>query len=156
MLISVKILTSLAFAATLAACAASPEKSFESTYGQSRIDPSLVIERNTLSDKQGVSTLKVVQKNGVTIKADWVDESSTSEQDTMLTMIGAATGPLINGVMAHSLQSRAKNCGNGNNCGGGGQQVVQVQVDSNSSSSAGTSQAGCATCGSRKKLPSKF
>lgn len=146
-----KIMALLALALTVSACAVSPGKPVERTGGCSKLDPALCGERVTLADKQGTSTLKVVRKNGMTLDASWVDKPSTAEQDMALTAIGAATGPLINGVTANMIANK-NNCGDGG-CGGSQQTVVQVDTSSASSSQSG----GCASgnCG-RKKLPSSF
>jgi hypothetical protein len=149
-----KIGALLALVLTVSACAVSPGKPIERTQACSTLDPALCGERVTIADKQGVSTLKVVRKHNVTLDATWVDESSTAEQDMALTVVGAVAGPLTNGIVAHSLKNRSSDCGDGG-CGGG-QQVVQVQVDTSSVSTSGTSQSGsgCTTCAGRKKLPS--
>lgn len=153
MRIFLKFAALLTLALTVSACAVGPGKSVERTFGCSQLDPALCGERVTLADKQGVSTLKVVRKHDVTLDAAWVDESSTAEQDMALTVIGAATGPLINGITANVLSNRAGDCGD--SCGGGSQ-VVQVQVDTNSSSTSQSGSSGCTPqnpCTKRKKLP---
>jgi hypothetical protein len=145
---ALKVLGALACAVGLSACAATPKYNVEQTSVESGLDSTLVFERTTISDKQGVTTWDVTQVDGEIVKAVKTNEGSTSEQDTALTFIGAATAPLINGAVAHSLRIGADDCGS--NCGGGGtgsQQVVQVQVESNSDSAAQSSGAGgCSTC----------
>jgi hypothetical protein len=136
----------------------SPGKPVESTIAQSQLDPRITTERLTVADKQGVSTLKTVQVSGVTVSSTWVDETSTSEQDMALTVVGAATPAIINGITANVISKRS-DCGN--NCGSsGGQQVVQVQVDTSSNSTSGAAQAStpCTTCGGSRvaALPTGF
>lgn len=143
MRIFLKVVALLALVLTVSACAVSPGEKIERTGGCSRLDPALCGERLTISDKQGVSTLKVVRKNNVTLDASWVDKSSTAEQDMAMTVVGAVAPPLINGVSGAIITNMNK-C-RGDNCGGGGTQVTQVQVDTNSSSSS-QSGGGCATC----------
>ena len=144
---SLKILGVLVCVMTLSACAVSPRHSIEQAVAVSSLDPNLVFERITIADRQGATTWDVTQENGKVVKAAKTNEASTAEQDMALTFVGAVAAPLANGIVAHSLKNRSSDCGS-DGCGGGGQQVVQVQVDSQSASTAGTSRTGgCATCG---------
>lgn len=145
---ALKVMGALVCVVGLSACAVSPKYNVEQTVVKSKLDPTLVFERTTISDRQGTTTWDVTQVDGRVEKAVKTNEGSTAEQDMALTVTGAATGPLVNGLVAHSLLSRSPGC-EGSSCGGGtgSQQVVQVQVDSNSNSAAESSGAsGCSTC----------
>jgi len=128
--------------ATLSACAVSPT-AVEQTVVTSMLDPTLVFERTTIADKQGTTTWDITQVNKETVKAVKHNKASTAEQDNLQTFIGTATAPLMNGVVAHSLKNRSSDCGS-NGCGGGGQQVMQLQVETNAGSSS--QSGGCTTC----------
>jgi hypothetical protein len=144
---SLKILGVLLCVATLSACAVSPRHSIEQSIAVSSLDPNLVFERITIADRQGATTWDVTQENGKVVRAVKTNEASTAEQDMALTVVGSVAAPLANGIVAHSLKNRSSNCGS-DGCGGGSQQVVQVQVDSNAASTSGSSQSGgCTTCG---------
>jgi hypothetical protein len=141
-----KVLGVLLCAAALSACAASPQQAIEQTIVQSQLDPSVFLERMTASDDQGTSSVLLTMKDGKIVDLTQVNEASTSEQDNLQTFIGTATAPLINVGGALLLQENAPDCG-GDGCGGGGQQVMQLQLETNSTSTAGSSQSGgCTTC----------
>jgi hypothetical protein len=144
---SLKILGVLLCVATLSACAVTPKHNVEQNIVASSLDPNLVFERITIADRQGATTWDVTQENGKVVKAVKTNEASTAEQDMALTIVGAVAAPLANGLVAHSLKNRSSDCGSGG-CGGG-QQLTQVQVgvDSQSTSTSGSSRSGgCASC----------
>lgn len=139
---TLKVVGILLLIGTLSACAASPT-SVEHTTTESKLYPGLQVERITLSDEQGTTTYDISQADNQTAEYTRHNKASTAQQDNLQTFIGTATAPLINVLGAHSLKNRSDNCGS-NGCGGGGQQLMQVQVRSDSASTAGTS--GCTTC----------
>jgi hypothetical protein len=142
---ALKVLGALLCTVGLSACAMSPEYNVEQTVVESRLDPTLVFERTTISDNQGTTTWDVTQQGGVVKTAVKHNKASNAEQDMALTVTGAVAGPLTNGLVAHSLLDRQSDC-SGGGCSGGsaGQQQVQVQVNTQSAS---TSEAGgCSTC----------
>lgn len=126
---------------TLSACAVSPTP-IERTRAEFELAPGVHAERVTLADKNGTTTYDVVDTGGE-IKLYRHNKASTAQQDMARTIAGAVSAPIANGIVAHSLKNRSSDCGSGG-CGGG-QQVMQLQVQT-SSGSVSEAAAGCPTC----------
>lgn len=147
------VLVLLGSTAMLGACSMVPKEPVESTMGQSKLDPSIRTERLTLADRQGVSTLKIVQQNGVTVKADWVDETSTSEQDMANIVAGAATGPFVNNTLGAAREAAAHRRCQEDGCGSSGSNtVVNTVVETASNAVADSAARGSGPCGRERCL----
>jgi hypothetical protein len=141
-----KVIIVLLCAAALSACAAAPTHKVEQVVTQSLLDPEVSFERVTLSDNQGASIFVNSRKANQAIIVNTHSKTTTAEQDIRQTVVGTATPSLINVGGALLLQNNAPDCGD--NCGGGGTQIVQVQSDNTSGSNSGSSSQseGCTTC----------
>ena len=133
-----KIAAALMSLAAVSACGTGAS----SVSGCLQSNTAICAERLDLTGKEGATTYDVVTNNGAIVKMERTNETSTFGQDLGLTVVGAATGPLINAATAIRLQNGAPNCGEG--CGPSsavnvGETIVQVAVDTSSSSTAGSS-----------------
>jgi len=139
-----KVIGVLLLVGTLSACAATPT-AVERTITESELYPGLKLERITMSDEQGTTTYDISVPENQPAEYARHNKASTAQQDNLQTFIGTATAPVVNVLGAHTLKNRSDSCGSGGCGSGGGQQFMQVQVESSSGSTSGTS--GCATCG---------